>query len=175
MSVSAASLKPGQQLSDLVRSGGRVSVVATTDGYRTASSDGAAGGLTSSDRELLRGLTGVAFASNGEPDFEGARASGGEVEGAIPGGYQYSFINDGMGNEVHFFAAKVTADRKTGALTGDISPHYLKGMMLQLGTSGSDSNRRDFVQMAMNYLDKLPGNATEARARANDRTFEITA
>jgi hypothetical protein len=133
-----------------------------------------ASGLTTNDTEFLQKLTGIPFNSDGIPDFDAARANGKRISSGIPGGFDVAGIGDGK-NVVEFFAGQVADDRKSGALTGDINSHYVKGMMLSLADDGDEASHRQFAQMALNYLNKLGANDVVGSANYTPRaTFETT-
>jgi hypothetical protein len=161
------------QLENLIHGGGK-GVFASNDGTQTYVPQMLASGLTTSDTDFLQKFTGIPFDSFGNPDFDAARASGKKIQSGIPGGFDVSGIGDGQ-NVVEFFAGQVASDRQSGALTGDINSHYVKGMMLSLSPNGSEANHRQFAQMAMNYLNKLGPDDVVGSAHYTPRaTFETT-
>ena len=109
---------------------------------------------------------GLPWTSSGVPDFEAARRSGGSVEPGMPGGYDsFTWVNGDVG-QVTWYAASVRAQ-------GSSSPQYVAGMSVT-SNGGSEADRRRFLRTATDYLDQLPRDIGDARARRGEQTFRTT-
>lgn len=153
--LSASSVVRGQ-LAGLIRAGGAMSFISTDASPFTR---------TEAGRDAYADLP---FDARGLPDFDAMRAGGGTVTGGVPGGFDISGWNDGAGNQVTFFAAEVTQPGKPA--------QFVKGMHIELSGAGSAADRRQFIEGAARYFDRLPSTAAQARQQAAQQlpTFVAT-